>query len=144
MESMTQELMAQLAPIVAGLIATLISVGLVRLNAWLKAKGNLESLAVATDVVAATVSELSATVVKDIKAAAEDGKLTPQEAAEIKMSAVARVKQQLPKGVIKASTVMVGNFDAYVRGKIEQEVAAAKVGQPELIQGVSLTAPDAE
>jgi len=126
MEPMIQEVMAHLVPVVAGLLATLVSVGLVRLNRWLQAKGNMESLSAASELVAATVNDLNATVVKKAKQMAADGKLTADEAMRIKEFAVSHVKKQLPKSVVKAASCMVGDLDAYVRGKIEQEVAASK------------------
>ena len=126
MEEIMEVMAAQMIPVIVATLATLVSVGMVRLNRWLKMKTGSEAVAAAGEIVAATVNELAATTVKDLKAAAADGKLTMDEAHTIKNQAVFRAKSQLPPAVAKAAVLAIGDLDAFICGKIEQTVAEAK------------------
>ena len=122
MEEIMEVMAAQMIPVIVATLATLISVGLIRLNKWLKMKTNSEAVAAAGEIVAATVNNLTATTVKNLKAASADGKLTMSEAYRVKDDAVARVKSQLPPAVAKAAALAIGDLDAYINGKVEQVV----------------------
>jgi hypothetical protein len=65
-------------------------------------------------------------MVEPLKAAASDGKLTKQEAEEIKNIGIRRVKKQIPKRVAKAATGVIGELEAFVSGKIEQIIEDGK------------------
>ena len=127
MEEIMEVMAAQMIPVIAVTLATLVSVGLVRLNKWLKMKTGSEAVAAAGEIVAATVNELTATTVKELKAAAADGKLTMDEARQVKNQAVFLAKSQLPPAVAKAAALAVGDIGDFIGGKIEQTVAETKV-----------------
>lgn len=126
METMLTTIVAQVAPVFLALVTTLVSIGLVRLNRWIKAKGGSEAALAVDQVVSSTINELNATIVKDVRAAAADGKLTRQEAMEIKDRAVSQVMGQLPPAVAKTAIGVLGDLEAFVRGKVEEKVAGAK------------------
>jgi len=126
MTEIMEVMAAQMMPAIAIALATLVSVGMVRLNKWLKMKTGSEAVAAAGELVAATVNEMAATTVKNLKTASADGKLTLNEAKMIKTEAVARVKMQLPPAVAKAAALAVGDLNLLIAGKVEQTVAEEK------------------
>lgn len=126
MNEIMEVMAAQMMPAIAISLATLVSVGLVRLNKWLKLKTGSEAVAAAGEIVAATVNELTATTVKNMKAAAADGKLTVDDARMIKNQAVFLAKNQLPPAVAKAAALAIGDLDVFISGKIEQTIAEEK------------------
>ena len=117
---------AQMIPVIAVTLSTLVSVGLIRLNRWLKMKTGSEALAAAGEIVATTVNELTATTAKNLKAAAADGKLTADEALQVKNQAIVLTKKQMPPAVAKAAALAIGDLDAYISGTIERVVAERK------------------
>ena len=126
MEGILGSIVAQIAPVALTLVTALGSLGMVYLNRWLKVKAGGESVSAVNEVVGAVVNELGATLAKDIRAAAADGKLTRQEAQDIKALAVTRVKAQLPNTVARAASKAVGDLSDYIAGKIEEKVREAK------------------
>ena len=132
MQEIIEIMTAQMVPVIVATLATLVSVGMVRLNKWLKMKTGSEAVAAAGNIIAATVNELAATTVKELKAASNDGKLTYQEALVVKTQAVERVKSQLPPAVAKAAALAIGDLNAFITGKIEQTVAEEKWQRPEV------------
>jgi hypothetical protein len=126
MTEIMEVMAAQMIPVIAVTLATLVSVGLVRLNRWLKMKTGSEAVAAAGEIVAATVNEMTATTVKNMKAAAADGKLTMDEARQVKNQAIFLAKSQLPPAVAKAAALAIGDLDAYISGTIEKAVAEGK------------------
>lgn len=132
MQEIIEIMTAQMVPVIVATLATLVSVGMVRLNKWLKMKTGSEAVAAAGNIIAATVNELAATTVKELKAASNDGKLTYQEALVVKTQAVERVKSQLPPAVAKAAALAIGDLNAFITGKIEQTVAEEKRQRPEV------------
>ena len=126
MEGILGSIVAQIAPVALTLVTGLGSLGMVYLNRWLKVKAGGESVSAVNEVVGAVVNELGATLAKDIRAAAADGKLTRQEAQDIKALAVTRVKAQLPNTVARAAGKAVGDLSDYIAGKIEEKVREAK------------------
>ena len=117
---------AQMVPVIAVTLATLVSVGLIRLNRWLKMKTGSEAVAAAGEILAATVNELTATTAKNLKAAAADGKLTADEALQVKNQAIVLTKEHMPPAVAKAAALAIGDLDAYISGTIERVVAERK------------------
>lgn len=129
MEEIMEIMAAQIVPAVVVVFATLISVGMVHLNKWLKLKTGSEAIVAAGEVVAATVNELTATAVTALKAASKDGKLTLREGEAIKNEAVTRIKTQMPPAIAKAACMAIGDLDVYLKGKIEQEVSKSKISK---------------
>jgi predicted HicB family RNase H-like nuclease len=126
MNEIIEVMAAQIVPAIAAVLVTFISVGLVHLNRWLKMKTGSEAIAVAGKIVETTVNELTATTVKDLKIAAEDGKLTLEEAHKVKDEALVRVKAQLPPAVAKAAGLAISDLNTFISGTIEQKVIEAK------------------
>ena len=126
MNEIMEVMAAQIVPIIATVLATFVSVGLVHLNRWLKMKTGSEAIAAAGKIVETTVNELAATTVKDLKTAAIDGKLTLEEAHKVKDIALGRIKTQLPPAVAKAAGLAIGDLNTFISGTIEQKVIEAK------------------
>lgn len=126
MEEIMEVMAAQMVPVIVATLATLISVGMVRLNKWLKMKTGSEAVAAAGEIVAATVNELAVTTVKNLKSASADGKLTFDEAQAVKAEAISRVRKQLPPAVAKAAALAVGDLNLLIAGKVEQTILDQK------------------
>lgn len=130
MQEIIEIMAAQMVPVIVAILATLVSVGMVQLNRWLKLKTGSEAVAAAGEIVAATVNQLAATTVKTFKTASADGKLTLVDARTIKNQAIFQVKSQIPATVAKAACAAIGDLDAFISGKIEQAVTEIKGQQP--------------
>lgn len=124
--SVWQEILAILLPPAVVLLTTAITYGMTKLTKWLKDQEGMTSLAATAEVVAAVVNDMNAETVAKLKEKASDGKLTKEEILDVQYEAINKVKNQLPQQVASASTRMVNDLDAYIKGKIEQEVAVAK------------------
>lgn len=131
MEGMMEVIAAQIVPAIGVLMATLISIGMAYAIKWLKLKTGSEAVASAGEIVAATVNDLTASTVKDLKAKSIDGKLSLKEAESVKFMAKSRIKNQMPDAVAKASVLAIGDLNAFIEGKIEQEVNKQKVKKEE-------------
>lgn len=129
-ETIIEAMAAQIVPAVAVVTATLISAGVAYLIKWLKIKTGSDALVTAGEIVASTVNELAASTVKGLKASSSDGKLTLNEARAVKDTALSRVKQQMPDAIAKASVLAIGDLNAFIDGKIEQEVTKQKISVP--------------
>lgn len=57
-----------------------------------------------------------------LKAAAVNGKLTLEQAAQLKTNAIARVKSFLTDNVVSLAKKNVGNVDAWIESLVEQAV----------------------
>lgn len=126
MEEIMEVMAAQMVPVIVAILATILSVGMVRLNIWLKMKTGSEAVAAAGELVATTVNGLAATTVKTLKDNSKDGKLTVNEMQMVKKQAIMRVRNQLPTAIAKAAAMSIGDLDAFISGKIEQTVAENK------------------
>lgn len=86
------------------------------------------------DAVETTVKETQQTTVKQIRKAAEDGHITPEEAERIRVDAVKRVREYLGRnGVTHLEKVFdKDQIDAVIRAKIEAAVHDVKAsgGKP--------------
>jgi hypothetical protein len=76
-------------------------------------------LAVVGDAVADTVSSANQTLVDDLKAAREDGKLTEEEKKQIKERVLGTVKMKLKADVMKALEEAFDSPDLIISDKIE-------------------------
>ena len=126
MEGILGNLLAQLVPLLIPVLGTLGSFATAYLAHLLKTKIGAEAVGITTELVGSVVSDLRAGMVEPLKAAASDGKLTKQEAEEIKNIGIRRVKKQIPKRVAKAATGVIGELEAFVSGKIEQIIEDGK------------------
>lgn len=73
-----------------------------------------------------TVAELQQTVVEGLKAAAEDGKLTPEEIADLGYEVLYRVMKKLSQPSINLLRAAGVDLEAYIQGAAEKWVATLK------------------
>ena len=78
------------------------------------------------DAVFQTVSELQQTVVDGLKAAAQDGKLTPEEISELGYDVLDGVMRKLSAPSIKLLRAAGVDLEAYIKGAAEKWVATLK------------------
>lgn len=126
MEGLLGGIVGQLIPLAVTAITGLASLGMVYMNRWLKARAGAEAAAVVSEVAGSVVADVGATLAKEYKAAATDGKLSKDEAVYIKNVAAARIKGQLPNAVARLAARAVGDLEGYIAGKIEEKVAGSK------------------
>lgn len=83
---------------------------------------------VATEAATAAVHELDATMRPLLLSAAADGKLSPEEAKQLRDHALEVLKTKLGPNALKAITSAFGFdfLDTFLRGKVEQAVAQKK------------------
>ena len=122
------EIAAQLLPVVAAVLASLVAaLGAAALR-WLKlklegdcAKGVLERV---EKLALPAVAEQWQTTVADLKEAASDGKLTKAEAADALEAARARVRQGLGRSGLKTAEKIFGReeLEKIIRTKLEASV----------------------
>jgi hypothetical protein len=72
------------------------------------------------------VADVGSTTAARLKAAAEDGKITTDEAKQIKDEAYTRIRTLIPAESSKVATKVIADLDVYINSKIEEEVAAGK------------------
>lgn len=80
----------------------------------------------AEDCATTVVLELSQTSVEDLKAKSADGKLTAEDAAQIKADAVAKVQALLSDDVVNTLNTIYGDGQAWLSSKIEAAVKKLK------------------
>lgn len=84
------------------------------------------AISVAEDCVTTVVSELAQTTVDNLKAKSVDGKLTTEEAAQIKADAIAKVKSLLSEDVQETISTIFGDVEQWISSKIEAAVKESK------------------
>ena len=126
MEDFAAQMMAIVVPAGVAIIGSLIAWGLKELNTFIRSKTKNEAIQGAMD----QISEVTLSVVHDLekttRKAAEDGRLTPEEAKELRQVAVAKVKTMAPKAVTVATKGGMDYMDDYIGGKVEQMVQVTK------------------
>lgn len=137
-----EALIAVLAPHLISLVSGLVGLGVtaltIKLRQLLQAKLGRELGAAAAgrvnDIVQTVVLELDQTVVGAARKAAEDGKITAEEAGRIKGLAVERSKSLLgkigEKEIMRALSMGEQAFGEYLRAKVEAHVSAKKQALP--------------
>lgn len=120
--------------VATSVLVDLILAGFTILLAWIGAKiGENKKLAnineaklEVDDAVFQTVEELQQTVVEGLKAAAQDGKLTPEEITDLGFEVLEGVMKKLSKpseNLLRAAGV---DLEAYIQGAAEKWVATLK------------------
>jgi len=126
-------LVNQLAPLFAAVIAGLVAVAIARFNKWIRTKTDSEEVLTTMDsvyqIVEVTVADANATIVAGMKAAAADGKITEEEAKEIKDSVFSQIKNNIPPKSAKVLSKVIADLDAYLMSLIEKLVSEAKLNQ---------------
>jgi hypothetical protein len=114
------ELIAALAPLLIGILSALLGIAMKRLNDWLKAKVKSEILHNAMVQVADAVTTTVADIEKELRVYMGDGRLSREEALELKNLARKRIMAQAPAALGTLARAGVQNLEEYVGGKIEQ------------------------
>lgn len=99
---------------------------------WARQKESLLAAALLSlnQVVADVVKELNQTVVADLKAKSADGKLTPDEAAQIRNKAIELVLLRLKAGTLKIVGEALGPIVSAIASKVEAAVWDSKRPRP--------------
>jgi len=126
-------LVNQLAPLFAAVIAGLVAVAIARFNKWIRTKTDSEEVLTTFDsvfnIVDVAVADANATVVAGLKAAAADGKITEDEALDIKNKVFQQIKDTIPPKSAKVLSKVIADLDAYLMSLIEKLVSEAKLNQ---------------
>ena len=126
MEDFAEKMMAILVPAGVAVVGSLIAWGLKELNGYIRSKTKNEAINNAMG----QISEITLSVVNDLektaRKAAEDGKLTPEEADELRRMAIAKVKTMAPTAITVANKAGMAYMDDFIGGKVEQMVQVSK------------------
>lgn len=85
-----------------------------------------EALRALTEAAKTTVGELQQTIVGPLKAAAADGKLTPDEIADLRNMLVAQTKQKMLPSAINVINAAGADIEAIILGVGENLINKAK------------------
>lgn len=85
-----------------------------------------EALRALTEAAKTTVGELQQTIVGPLKAAAADGKLTPDEIADLRSMLVAQTKQKMLPSAINIINAAGADIEAIILGVGENLINKAK------------------
>lgn len=137
-QSLGQQVMAALAPVIVTLLTGIVTAVLVALRSWLTEKAKTSKLAAgllkAESAAEAAVAEVNAGMSADIAKALEDGVITEDEKKALKEKALSltmrtlgeKGQAELEKALGTTGSGMVG----FVSGLIEKKVEAAKAAPP--------------
>jgi len=124
--SIMSQIIAAILPAVIGILAALFGLAMKRLNDWIRVKIENETLETAllqvSEVTETTVREIE----KEIRKYMTDGKLSQEEARELKSLAKTRIMSQIPQALGVMATAGIKNLEQYLGGKIEQAVSGIK------------------
>lgn len=124
-EFVTKVVMA-LAPFVALLTTYLLTLAVQYLSSKVKNDKLKEAINQIGQSAMSVVKEMNQTVVAELKMAAEDGVLTPEEAAAVKAKALARLVEIAPNQAMKIIESQTGALAATLEALIEEAVVNAK------------------
>ena len=117
-------------PALIPVIGTFFTWGMAELTRFIRVKTKRESIAGAFDqlseFVDIAVSDVTQTLVKDLKVASFDGKLTFEEKGRLKSVAIDKVLEHLPASTKKILDTGVSSLQEFISGKIEQAVLSKK------------------
>src|SRR5690606_9865583 len=120
------DVMLALMPVLVTAVTALIGAGFAYLRAryeWLREVRTVEQI---ESTLYALVQEANQTFVEEAKRAKEDGKLTPEEAEEIKRAVIERFYSTLTAEQGKVLLAITDDISAWISSKIEQYVVEAK------------------
>lgn len=127
---MTDIIIENIVKIIAALLFMLIGVlgtYLTTLAAKRAETANVsEALRALTEAAKTTVGELQQTIVGPLKAAAADGKLTPDEIADLRNMLVAQTKQKMLPSAINIINAAGADIEAIILGVGENLINKAK------------------
>ena len=122
-----------LVPILLAFLTALAGIAIAKINAWgtvMKARARDELVRrlidQVTDAASAVTAGLKQEIVDDLKAAADGGKLTADQIAEIQAKALARIKLLLGRETLELLQSITPSVDDYLKQKIEEQVVQLK------------------
>lgn len=130
MENFIADILPGLVTVAGTVITGLVSWGLMAGRKYIKAKTDNVMVEYALTRVSHTVETvvagLSQTLAASLRAKAEDGKLTADDASNLRVEALNTVKQQLPDVVKEYAGLGVKNLNTFILGKVEAAVLNQK------------------
>ena len=126
MEDYLNQLTAIIAPAIITIVGGFVSLGLAMFTKWIHTKTKNENINEALGQISEVAMSVVSDLEKSVKRASLDGKLTPQEAIEIKKNAIDKVKVMAPKALRAAQKGGINFLDDFVAGKVEEMVAITK------------------
>lgn len=117
-------ILAQLTPYIITAVVAIIGWGLTEIARWIRSKTHNEKvfnmMSIIDDIVRTTVVDLE----KTVRPALGDGKLSKEEAENIKNQAIESIKKQLPKHLTSQTKLLTSDLSSYISSKIEQAVVS--------------------
>lgn len=133
--SLAQQVVAEVAPVLATLLGTVITIALTFLVNELKKKisgaAGLDALNKVAHLAEVAVLNLQQTLVEDLKSKTEDGLLSEADAQDVKERALLKVKAALSENGVKQTMAALGykdreQIDMLIAAQIEAAVARAR------------------
>lgn len=125
----TETLLDVVVPALITVLGTLITIGMTRLNAWLRSKVHVESFRCASEkldkLVGDAVVEAERTLVREYQAAKADGKLTVEDGEKVRDAVVDVVKRHLGKRGLAEIEGCLGIEREHVEGMIRTRIESA-------------------
>ena len=125
-QQLVYDVILALVPVLTTAIIALIGAGFTYLRARYEWMQEARTVAQVESTLYALVQEANQELVDKAKAAREDGKLTPEEAEEIKREVIARFYETLTAEQKKVLLAITDDVNRWISAKIEQYVVAAK------------------
>lgn len=131
---MFETILAAIVPTVlpgaGALVMGLVSLALVSVKNYVTAKTNNvlaeNALTRITHTAETVVASLNQTVVQGLKDASADGKLSKDEAVNVKNQAIDTIKAQLPEAIKQNAGLGINDLEQFITAKIEQAVGHTK------------------
>lgn len=118
------------APVLGTIAMGLVSWGAVEITKYIRTKTKNEmahnAISQICQTVQTTVAELNQTMVPAMQKAAVDGKITKEEAGELKDLAMERINNQIPAAIKQAAKLAVNSVSVLIEAEIEKTVGEAK------------------
>ena len=118
------------APVLGTVVTGLVSWGIIELTKYVKTKTKNEmannAVSQICQTVKTTVAELNQTIVPEMQKAATDGKITKDEARNLKNTAIEKINKQIPGAIEQAALLSVNSVSALIEAEIEKAVGETK------------------
>src|SRR5690606_21764497 len=129
-QQLVYDVILALVPVLAAALTALIGMGFTYLRARYEWMQEARTVAQVESTLYALVQEANQELVEQAKRAREDGKLTPEEAEEIKQEVIARFYETLTMEQRKILQAITDDIDRWLSAKIEEMVLKAKASAP--------------
>jgi len=129
-QQLVYDVILALIPVLVSAITALIGMSFTYLRARHEWMQESRTVAQVESTLYALVQEANQEFVDKAKAAREDGKLTPEEAEEIKREVIARFYETLTAEQQKVLLAISDDVNRWISAKIEEMVVKAKASAP--------------